>query len=533
MDETGRAAEDITPHPAAKGDEPEGLRSALAAVATRATEACGALACGIAWRSAGRGGVVYLPTDARSRPALAAVLAMAERQFEHLPAAAETTRLGLGQLAPLVTDRLSRGAALEGTAARAARGDRRVLTILLTPVGRSDGELAALANLTNEYVLAVMSGEAAELSRDFWMSEGATARTRLATTKAELAAMIDERVALDNALTRCAKLKPSARFAGLGALFARAGSFDGWLVALSADGGPRIEAISPGFAALGWLDPSGPLVECIARQAVIVGTTGPSAGNYLCVPCSRGAVALATSREPEPGLVKKLERLAVLVAPIVERWLAEAEVDRLHGLVRDLGLRMFTAVDRERQRIARDLHDHQTQLLTAARIALEADPGQTRAILKQLDESLRAHLREIRPVSLGRSTLHEALGFEMNRLGDAGIRGKLIYARRRPRLSRPVQELCYQVAREAISNVIRHSKASRLEASIERRGGQVVLRVEDNGHGPPARVDPAGGGESTGVGLAGMRERLELMGGRLRIERVGKLTRLTAEIPEL
>ena len=233
------------------------------------------------------------------------------------------------------------------------------------------------------------------------------------------------------------------------------------------------------------------------------------------MPCSRGAIALATRREIEPAVVGKLERLAARLGPVVDKWLVEAEVDGLQRLVRSLGLRMFSAVDRERQRIARDLHDHQTQLLTAARIALEADPAQTRGILKQLDESLRAHLREIRPATLGRSTLREALSYEMQRLADAGIRGKLLHPERATKLSRPVQELCYQVAREALSNVIRHSGASRVEISMERRRGQVVLRVADNGKGLPSRVEQSAAGKELagGVGLAGIAERLELMGG--------------------
>ena len=195
---------------------------------------------------------------------------------------------------------------------------------------------------------------------------------------------------------------------------------------------------------------------------------------------------------------------------------------------------MFSAVDRERQRIARNLHDHQTQLLTAARIALEADPARTRGILRELDESLRHQLREIRPATLGRATLRDALGDEMDRLADAGIRGKLLYPEPAMKLARPLQELCYQVVREALSNVIRHAGANRVELSLARRGGQVILRVDDNGRGlPPPSAQSAAGKERVGVGLAGMAERLELMGGRLRIERRDKVTRLTAEIPEL
>jgi signal transduction histidine kinase len=287
------------------------------------------------------------------------------------------------------------------------------------------------------------------------------------------------------------------------------------------------------------------------RNAVIVRTTDASSApatdpaiildrlfagfaRYLCVPCGQAAIALATRRKVEPAAVTALERLAARLSPIVDKWLIEAEVERLRRLVRGLGLRMFGAVDHERQRIARDLHDHQAQLLSAARIALEADPARTRGILRELDESLRQQLREIRPAALGRSTLREVLGVEIDRLANAGIRGKLFLPGRAMKLARPIQELCYQVAREACSNIIRHAGANRVALSIARRDGQVVLRVEDNGKGLPTRGEPSTvGKERAGVGLAGMEERLELMGGSLKIERLGKITQLTAEIPEL
>jgi signal transduction histidine kinase len=140
----------------------------------------------------------------------------------------------------------------------------------------------------------------------------------------------------------------------------------------------------------------------------------------------------------------------------------------------------------------------------------------------------------MRPATLGRSTLHEALGYELDRLAAAGIQGKLLLGGRGPKIPRPLQELCYQVAREAVSNVIRHADANRVELSVERRANHLILRVEDNGKGLLTRNDDHSAlhKEHAGVGLAGMAERLELMGGRLRIERLGKLTQLTAEISE-
>lgn len=133
-------------------------------------------------------------------------------------------------------------------------------------------------------------------------------------------------------------------------------------------------------------------------------------------------------------------------------------------------------------------------------------------------------MRELRPATLGRSSLAEALRYELRRLGDTGVRGRLARADLMDALTRPVQQLCYQVAREALSNVIRHSGASRVEISVEKRGSRVRLSILDNGKGIAK--------SSSGMGLSGLVERLELMGGRLRIESKPGSTRLVADIPE-
>jgi signal transduction histidine kinase len=93
-------------------------------------------------------------------------------------------------------------------------------------------------------------------------------------------------------------------------------------------------------------------------------------------------------------------------------------------------------------------------------------------------------------------------------------------------LTRPVQQLCYQVVREALSNVIRHADATLVEIGVEKRGGRVRLSIFDNGKGM------SDGGERGGMGLGGLGERLDLMGGKLRIESRAGSTRLIAEIPE-
>jgi two-component system NarL family sensor kinase len=228
--------------------------------------------------------------------------------------------------------------------------------------------------------------------------------------------------------------------------------------------------------------------------------------------------------------------------------LLEAETDRLRGLVRNLGLRMFGAIDSERARIARDMHDHQAQLLTAARLGIEAGPDEARGIFKQLETALRTRVRELKPPTLGRSTLAEGLRFELRRLAASGLKTRLLHADRMDALTRPVQQLCFQVAREALANIVHHADATRVEIDLKKCGPVIHLSILDNGRGIPtgnttgpvsldnARAAHASNGIRDakgpgGIGLDGLSERLELMGGRLRIESKAGSTRLIAEIP--
>jgi two-component system NarL family sensor kinase len=247
---------------------------------------------------------------------------------------------------------------------------------------------------------------------------------------------------------------------------------------------------------------------------------------YLCVPFEGGAVALALREPINQVAIERVESLVTRLNPLIRSWLLEAETMRLRALVRNLALRMYGAAETERARIARDLHDHQAQLMAAARIAIEAGPDEARSVFKQVDEALRLRVRELRPATLGRTPLAEALRYELRRLGEAGIKGRLLHPDHMNKLTRTLQQLCYQVAREALANVIRHAGASRVAIDVVKQGSRVRLSIRDNGRGIPAAS------ATGGVGLKGLRERIELMGGKLKVESQPGATRLIAELTE-
>jgi len=108
----------------------------------------------------------------------------------------------------------------------------------------------------------------------------------------------------------------------------------------------------------------------------------------------------------------------------------------------------------------------------------------------------------------------------------AGILATLVYPGAKDGISRPVQQLCFQVVREALSNVIRHASAKSVEVIVECKNSAARISVIDDGCG----IDRSRNGD--GIGLAGVRERLELMGGRLTVESCAGRTVIMAEIPE-
>jgi signal transduction histidine kinase len=450
--------------------------------------------------------------------------------------------LETGQLASILSARLAAGRAIAGAACANTQGATHVTVILLAASGRRATELEVLARLVAERAHGIISADEIAASRDFWRDRASTTGERLGTAQSELAAIAAERVTLETLVSACRKLRPRNRFAGLGTILARAGPFTAWLMASQSDGELKVIAASTVFVPPAQLDSSSALADCIRRNEVVAHRRAlqateradgdrllPGFRAYVCVPIAGAAIALATHEELDAAVVARLDQVAIRLAPLVEKWLAEAELERLQRLVRSLGMRMFGAISDERHRIARDLHDHLAQLLAAARIALAADPDEARGILKQLDDALRLRVRELRPATLDRSNLREALRYEIHRLADAGIKARLLHPEWTKRIPRAIQELCYQITREAFSNVIRHAGATRVEVSTERRAGRVFLRIDDNGKGLAARtIEP----NSAGMGLSGMAERLELMGGKLKLERLAGVTRLTAEIPE-
>ena len=232
-----------------------------------------------------------------------------------------------------------------------------------------------------------------------------------------------------------------------------------------------------------------------------------------------------------------------MLAEVKERSAAE---ERARGLLGQL----VTAQEDERRRISRDLHDQLGQQLTALRLGLDAlrercgaqeelcgAVQELQARAARLDEEVDFLAWELRPTALDDLGLTAAL---TNYVGEwsshyhvpaeAQVTG---FGSGALRLSPQVETCLYRIAQEALNNVFKHAQAARVSVILERRGGEAVLVVEDDGVGfDPAAAAAAGAEDGRGLGLVGMRERAALLGGTVEFEsQPGKGATVFARVP--
>ena len=231
-------------------------------------------------------------------------------------------------------------------------------------------------------------------------------------------------------------------------------------------------------------------------------------------------VAMKVSRgDGEPGRVAGL------------RWLLQDITERRHAIAAraDLLRRLVTAQEDERRRVARELHDSVGQLLSALTLAVksvrDAEPLSQPA-LSRLDVVQRV------ADELGRTTHDLAVRLRPTALDDFGLKVALQalindWSERTGvdahfqsigletiRFSPEVETALYRVVQEALTNITKHADARLVSVVVERRRGDAIVVVEDDGVG----FDPDQVASTGRLGLLGMQERMTLVGGNLQIE---------------
>jgi two-component system sensor histidine kinase UhpB len=231
----------------------------------------------------------------------------------------------------------------------------------------------------------------------------------------------------------------------------------------------------------------------------------------------RADLSVSAGRVPVEGADSvEVQRLGTTL----NRMLGRLEIER-----REAGRAAVRAQERERQRIAQDLHDEVNQALTAVLLRLEAtsqsappelqrELGETKRLATQAMQELLNIARQLRPTVLDDHGLIPALQTQVRDFAEqTRIRAEFHHRGPVPRLTPEQQLSLYRVTQEGLSNIAQHAEASRVEVELS-FVGRTVLRISDDGRG-------FAGGRDGGLGLSGMRERALLAGGTLDIYSAG------------
>ncbi len=212
-----------------------------------------------------------------------------------------------------------------------------------------------------------------------------------------------------------------------------------------------------------------------------------------------------------------------------------------------LSQRLLKVQDEERRKLARDLHDSTGQVLAALKISasqLQEDckgSSPASSIVSEVVQLADQAIEEIRTMSyLLHPPLLDEVGFacaaEWYIEGFAkrsGINVTLNIANSNGRLPKNVEIALFRVLQESLTNIHRHSGASNADIHFQYEGEMAILEVRDFGKGiPEERLRLLDGATAeTGVGLAGMRERVRELNGWLKVESDGRGTSMRAVVP--
>jgi signal transduction histidine kinase len=291
--------------------------------------------------------------------------------------------------------------------------------------------------------------------------------------------------------------------------------------------GDPVTAIAEARQAVRWDDwsqVSGPIAAFIREELGVRSTVGTP---IVVEGRLWGALAVHSKHPLPQDSESRIERFSELVATAIANTDSRAELAASRK-------RIVAASDEARRRIERDLHDGTQQRLVSLGLAIRAaetnvPPEQSglRSELSRIASGLGNAVAELQEISRG---IHPAI------LARGGVAPALRTLARRStipvelevttgaRLPEPIEVAAYYVASEALANTAKHAHASHIEMSLERRDTGLLLEIRDDGVGG---ADPTGGS-----GLLGLRDRVEALGGSIRIQsQPGNGTSITVELP--
>jgi signal transduction histidine kinase len=272
-----------------------------------------------------------------------------------------------------------------------------------------------------------------------------------------------------------------------------------------------------------WASVSGPIHEPARRVGLASTVASP-----ISVEGRLWGTISASAKEPLPvGTEARLERFSELLATAIANAEGKSELAASRR-------RIVAASDETRRRIERDLHDGTQQRLVSLGLTVRAaeanippDERDLRAELSRISMGLADAVEDLQEISRG---IHPAI------LSQGGLGPALRTLARRSaipveldvatdtRLPESIEVAAYFVASETLANATKHAQASLIEVSLAPRNGSLMLSIRDDGVGG---ADPA-----RGSGLVGLTDRVEALGGSIRVSsRPGEGTHVTAELP--
>lgn len=228
---------------------------------------------------------------------------------------------------------------------------------------------------------------------------------------------------------------------------------------------------------------------------------------------------------------------------VTDRTVAAEQLEQSRTELRALAARLQTTREEERTRIAREIHDELGQALTALKLDmawLESQLPRTASgtfklnevsLTDRIDETMQIVRRiasELRPSVLDQLGLEAAIEWLVREATKRTGIGVILEADEFPGLPDQVASHAFRIIQEALTNVTRHARATRVKVTVRRMGANILLGVEDDGVG----FEPSSLSGLVSLGLVGMRERAMALGGTLLVRGTpGEGTSIIVTIP--
>ena len=265
----------------------------------------------------------------------------------------------------------------------------------------------------------------------------------------------------------------------------------------------------------------------------------PPMRSFLGVPVITKGVAYGNlylaEKQPGGSFTDEDEEIVILLAAQ-----AAVAIENAGSVQRDALRRAVQAQEAERRRLARELHDETGQALTSILLGLtaveraesadeaHAAAGELRSLVVETLQNVRRLAVELRPSALDDFGLEPALRRLGQSVGEAGgLDVQVETTLGGERLEADVETAVYRIVQEALTNVVKHAAAARASIVVTRKPASVLVMIEDDGRGFDPTVREGGG-----LGLLGMRERVELLDGSFEVQaEPGQGTSLIVELP--